>query len=94
MDNATYNDEINDIIAGDSGEGPYTFKIAQYNKSGNCIFNAWALGLELHTVFALVDHALQEHPLAEFEVAYFDETYEGCVLISKAEYKSIEYWRE
>ena len=94
MDNATYNREIEDIIAQDSGEDYYTFKIAQYNKSGNCIFNAWIMGIELETVFALVDHALREHPLAEFEVSERDETYDGRPLISKQEYRHIEYWKE
>lgn len=87
MDNATYNEEVRNIIKKASGNGDYGFIIAQYNKSGNCIFNAYMLGMEADIVFELMNHALRYHPLAEFSVMKA-----GDIIVSKHEYQDILYW--
>lgn len=86
MDNATYQREVEGIIERDGGGGNYAFTIAQYNKDGHCIFNAYILGITGKTLFALMQNALSCHPLAQFTVFHRGET-----ILEKEEYKNVDY---
>ena len=88
MNNEQFYNEVASIIE-KAEKGAYTFEVSQYNKSGHCIFNAYVDGIEERGVWALLDHVVNYHPLAEVEVMKDNE-----VLFFKKEYESIDYWKE
>jgi len=80
MDNQKFYESVKPIIDKAQPGGGYSIDIAEYNRSGHCIFNAFVNDIREIDALRLFAFVIINHPAAQVEIAY-----RGMTTLKKSE---------